>query len=180
MKNRLNLATKFREMGFTKGAEIGVADGRFSANLCQRIPELKLYCIDPWASYPDNYRGGGQEQQKTNHKKAMEKLKNYDATLLQSMSVSASYGFENNSLDFVYIDGNHDFDYVMLDLIHWCRKVRKGGVVAGHDYYHFHGSGVIEAVNAYAAGHGITVNVIGEIRKHRNDDDNPSFWWVKK
>lgn len=43
--------------------------------------------------------------------------------------------FEDGSLDFVYIDANHEFRYIAEDLYEWTKKVRKGGIVAGHDYF---------------------------------------------
>ncbi len=42
--------------------------------------------------------------------------------------------FADGSLDFVYIDGNHQFKYVADDICEWSRKVRRGGVISGHDY----------------------------------------------
>ena len=42
--------------------------------------------------------------------------------------------FKDNSIDFVYIDGNHTYDYVTQDITEWSKKVRKGGIVSGHDY----------------------------------------------
>jgi hypothetical protein len=43
--------------------------------------------------------------------------------------------FKKESLDFVYIDGNHTFRYVAEDIVEWEKIVRPGGAVAGHDYY---------------------------------------------
>lgn len=40
----------------------------------------------------------------------------------------------NDTLDFVYIDGKHDYDNVKLDISLWYSKIRKGGVLCGHDY----------------------------------------------
>jgi len=42
--------------------------------------------------------------------------------------------FKDESLDFVYIDGHHGFRYVAEDLCEWTQKVKKGGIVSGHDY----------------------------------------------
>lgn len=42
--------------------------------------------------------------------------------------------FKDESLDFVYIDGNHSFQHVVNDLCEWEKKVKVGGIVAGHDY----------------------------------------------
>src|SRR3990167_9065203 len=46
MKNRLELAKYLRELGFKRGAEIGVYDGYNSEVLCKAIHDLKLICVD--------------------------------------------------------------------------------------------------------------------------------------
>lgn len=43
--------------------------------------------------------------------------------------------FKPNSLDFVFIDGDHRFRYIAEDLYEWFSKVKKGGIVSGHDYF---------------------------------------------
>ena len=53
---RGHLAELFNELEFKRGAEIGVADGRNALTLCEKIPGLKLFCIDPWEVYKDNPR----------------------------------------------------------------------------------------------------------------------------
>ena len=42
--------------------------------------------------------------------------------------------FEDNSLDFVYIDGNHTLPFIAMDIFGWEQKIRKGGIISGHDY----------------------------------------------
>ena len=178
MKSRIDLAKFFNEKGFKKGAEIGVADGRYSQILCKEIPELELKCIDVWAPYeagrrPQNYQNNAMEQ-------AREKLKEYNAELIKEPSVEASFKIEDKSLDFVFIDGSHIFDYVMTDIILWSKKVKKGGIVSGHDYCHFTNSGVIEAVNKYCEIHKIELNLIGRNPKNHPDDRQPCWWFIKK
>jgi hypothetical protein len=80
----------------------------------------------------------------------------------------------DGSLDFVYIDGLHDFEAVILDIVYWSRKVRSGGIVSGHDYCWAFKSGVIAAVDAYTRGLGITSWYL------TNKDREPSWLWVKK
>ena len=60
------------------------------------------------------------------------------------------------------------------------RKVKKGGVVSGHDYCHFTNSGVIEAVNKYCEIHKIELNLIGRNNDNFKDDRQPCWWFVKK
>ena len=77
------------------------------------------------------------------------------------------------SLDFVYIDGDHSFDFVMLDLILWARKVRPGGMISGHDYYRFRNGGVVPAVDVFSRQHGIQHWFL-------TDERTPSFFWLKR
>src|SRR5688572_1980668 len=74
---RAGLAREFARRGFTKGAEIGVADGRFSLTLLEAIPNLSLVCVDPWVKYQGNPRGGPQEQHDGNYQHATERLAPY-------------------------------------------------------------------------------------------------------
>lgn len=172
VRDRHRLGELFAERGYRRGAEVGVADGRFSTFLCETIPGLELFCIDPWHTYSLNRRGGSQQRHDGNYELAQERLSPYNATLIRSFSADAVGQFEDGSLDFVYIDGNHDFDFVMLDLILWTPKVREGGIVSGHDYYHFSNSGVVEAVDAYCGSHGIEFGLTREGKEK-------SFWWTK-
>ena len=145
LENRKQLAEYFNERGFKEGAEIGVADGRFAEILCQSIPGLELICVDPYKPYEGHWRS--QKHQDSVYEKAINRLSKYDVHFIRRTSVEASFDIPDNSLDFVFIDGNHLFDYVMMDIILWTRKVKNKGIVSGHDYMHFTRSGVVEAVN---------------------------------
>lgn len=52
---------------------------------------------------------------------------------LQMDSVEAAARFEDRSLDFVFIDGDHEHASVCADIRAWLPKVKRGGVIAGHD-----------------------------------------------
>jgi hypothetical protein len=169
---RANLADLFAASGYTLGAEIGVADGRNSLTLCQAIPGLRLLCVDPWQKYRQNPRGGPQEQHDRNYELAQERLAAFDVTFVKATSMVAVRNVPMESLDFAYVDGHHSFDWAMQDLIEWSKRVRPGGVVSGHDFYHFKWAGVVEAVDAYTKAHGIT-------DWNLCDEREPSFWWLK-
>ena len=49
-------------------------------------------------------------------------------------SKDAAENFKNESLDFVYIDGAHDYDSVKSDILSWKPKIRKNSYIAGDDY----------------------------------------------
>lgn len=152
---RMELAKDFNNLGFTKGVEIGTEKGKYAMILCEANPNLHLWCVDPWICYDENkgYKDvQGQDIHNSNLKKAQRRLKKYNCTLVQKFSMDAVKDFEDESLDFVYIDGNHRLEYVISDLVEWTKKVKVGGVVAGHDYIKFksqHYSHVPYALNAY-------------------------------
>lgn len=173
--NRNDLAKLFAELGFTKGAEIGVAEGHFSEVLCQSIPNLELLCVDPWTRYSGNPWAHSQEHQNFSKSETERKLKGYNAKLIQDYSMNAVRDVPENSLDFAYVDGHHGFDWVMQDLIEWGKRVRSGGCISGDDYYHFkrHWGGVVEAVNAYVGAHKIPLWFLIDAPQ------SVDFFWVK-
>ncbi len=130
--SRDDLPEFFVEMGFRVGAEIGVYKGEFSEKLCKA--GLKIYGIDPWAVY-DEYDLNPQARQDFLYGHAQRILAAYpDCTLIRKTSMEAVKDFEDESLDFVYIDGHHGFKYVSEDIWEWSKKVKKGGIISGHDY----------------------------------------------
>ncbi len=131
---RKDLAALFSQLGFTEGAEIGVDNGFYSEVLCQQNPNLKLHCIDPWKVY-SKYEDIREERiftKRFEHTKKL--LEPYNCNIIRKSSTGALKDFAPRSLDFVYIDGNHTFDYVTEDLRGWSKIVKVGGIIAGHDY----------------------------------------------
>jgi hypothetical protein len=131
---RCDLPQFFVEMGFKVGAEIGVERGYFSEELCQA--GLQVYSIDPWIHCPNWRYQHGQAKMDKIKADAWQRLGKYqNCTIVHKTSMEALADFADNSLDFVYIDGNHEFRYVAEDIYEWTKKVRKGGIVSGHDYF---------------------------------------------
>lgn len=124
MNDRVELAQLFRDKGFKTGAEIGVSLGKYSRQLLESIPGLRLFSIDNWEGKYTN-----------NETEARNKLKDFAGSIIiKGDSVEVSKGFDDGSLDFVYIDGDHTQWGVRRDLEAWTPKVRKGGIVSGHDW----------------------------------------------
>jgi SAM-dependent methyltransferase len=144
---------------FNKGVEIGTDQGEFAEVLVETNPNLKLACIDPWKAqaYEPNEQPESRENQEFFDKRFQEtvsRLFSYRGrvNLIRTTSMDAVQDFENNSLDFVYIDGNHDFLNVTQDIHFWLKKVRPGGILSGHDFVRYPSrkfNHVQKVVNAY-------------------------------
>ncbi|TSC86276.1 MAG: hypothetical protein G01um101416_699 [Microgenomates group bacterium Gr01-1014_16] len=186
---RVQLAQLFAELEFIKGAEIGVLEGGYSEVLCQANPKFRLFSIDPWkasAFEPDQTGIYSQPQFDAFFKIAKKRLSKYNCQIIKKESLKAAADFADESLDFVYIDGNHDFINVANDLHTWQKKVKAGGIVSGHDYFNFpsyHRNHVKRVLLAYTLSYGIkplfivgadAVRQRGVIRDHFR-----SWFWVK-
>ncbi len=189
---RNHLAELFVELEFNLGAEIGVALGHYSEILCKANPKLHLYSIDPWkiTAYEPGIvpaEAGNLDSQElfdSQYKSAQKRLAPYNCTIMRKSSMSALKDFADNSLDFVYIDANHDFVNFTNDLHYWKKKVRVGGIVSGHDYKNFpqrkhnHVKWVVDAYfRCYRMIPYFIVGAVGE--KGVTRDHAPSWFWVK-
>ena len=151
----------FKELGFKTGAEIGVSLGINLETYCKA--GFKMYGIDPWEDYDDeHYRPINALSKKGIVTKtfddvyeiAIDRLLKYaNCDIIRRKSMDALDYIHDRSLDFVYIDSNHKYGYVAMDLMQWAKKVKKGGIIAGHDYHDIKGSrqnrGVKHAVDGF-------------------------------
>lgn len=191
---RDNLAELFAELEFKSGAEIGVDKGDYAEVLCKANPQATIYGIDPYVrtAYEPNIKPheagiyDTQEGFESNYTKARQKLDKYpNHILIRGYSLDVLKQFEENSLDFVYIDGNHDFPNFINDLHQWSKKVRIGGIVAGHDYAYYSYkkfNHVKRALEAYARSYRmIPLFIVGAFDRKPNErrDTFRSWFWVK-
>ena len=175
LKSRFELAQYFAELGFTKGAEIGVCYGYYSETLLNNIPGLELLCIDSWIipRWPSAKEG------------AVRRLSPYPgATIIQKDSAEAAVDVLDESLDFVFIDAEHSYESVKRDIAVWAPKVRKGGIVSGHDYYvtRSGNTGVVDAVDEYVRENGYEIYLTewNKSNNHHKDERQPSWYFLKK
>lgn len=180
---RDNLPWFLKDHGYQTGAEIGVFKGEFTEKFCRA--GLTMYAIDPWMAY----KGAGrteqhQEKQDAQFEETVERLSSYDCTILRKTSMEALAYIKDSELDFVYIDGDHSFRHIAADLVEWSQKVRKGGIIAGHDYFNTapHASNVIchvkAVVDAYADVYDLNFWIFGKTGETKNDQYH-SWMFVK-
>lgn len=162
-----------KSRGLTKGAEIGVGYGGH----CQALLEYRgidsLIGVDPYAHRDgcDDATNLSQNDLDRVYHRALDRLAKYGRRfeLIRETSASAAMRVENDSLDFVYIDGDHTYDAVANDLGLWFDKVQDGGIIAGHDYNNPELPGVQQAVDGFFQRLGWAVQDAGEC-----------VWWVQK
>lgn len=120
------------------GCEIGTWKGANAEVMLQALPNIsKLYCIDEYKDYTEKrgdklvLKSMAEKHQKSAHKR----LKKYDerVSFIRTNSLNAVISIPDN-LDFVYIDGNHGYEFVKRDIECYYPKIKERGVLGGHDF----------------------------------------------
>lgn len=119
---------KFVKPHYT-GVEIGVFIGTSSKRFLEKC--TYMYFIDPFETY-EEYRGS--ENDFVSIDIFLKEMTPYFGryTLLKQTSASAAGSVPQ--VDFVYIDGNHDPEFVKQDIKLYWPKIKSGGFISGHDY----------------------------------------------
>ncbi len=125
------------------GAEIGIFKGFFAKEILTKLPGIKqYYCVDPWQHY-DEYTEILRPQSNeilVKPEKAFQifcnKIKPFadKVIIIREMSQDGLLHVPDKSLDFVFIDANHTYEYAKPDIVGWSKKVKQGGIIAGHDF----------------------------------------------
>lgn len=185
--NRVTLAKLFGELGFKQGAEIGVERGLYTLTLTSNNPDGKVYGVDAWQAYSGYRDHVSQNKLDGFYQTTLDRVKDHNVELIKGWSTEVAEQFEDESLDWVYIDANHNFINVAKDLDAWVPKVRKGGIVSGHDYIKRKnpslGQHVVEVVNAYVEAFKIKpLFVLGSKDKKEGEvrDNNRSWFFIKE
>jgi hypothetical protein len=173
-QTRRDLAQQF----YGLGAEIGVEQGIFSEIICQTAGVKKLYAIDAWKAYTGYRDHTRQKKLDRFYQTSKKRLKPYNCELIRKFSTHAALDFVDEALDFVYIDANHDYQHAYEDLCVWSNKIKKGGIISGHDYIRRKGQkqfyAVVQAVNDF-----VKANQIEELFVYRGESI-PSWRFTKK
>ncbi len=150
-------------------AEIGVWKGDFSRAILDIARPSKLHLIDPWkfeggAEYAESLYGrnavGGQAAMDATYdavrRRFAPEIGAGTVVVHRAASSEAVRDFADGAFDWIYLDGNHLYEFVKGDLTAYCPKVRPGGFLAGDDYgvAGWWQDGVTRAVEEFvAAGH---------------------------
>lgn len=118
------------------GIEVGVAKGETSAYLLENCPNLeRLYGVDPYLPYEDWCRYIDEKEINLQEQIAIDNVKPYkDRFMFMKMiSEEAIKSFANNSVDYVFVDGDHSYEQTLADLNMYYPLIRSGGILFGHD-----------------------------------------------
>ena len=140
------------------GIEIGVRDGWNALDLLENLSIKKLYLIDPYTTYK-----GYAESQSPNYQKWINKKKDIAKIVLKKYNSKIVWVYDfsekavskiKEQVDFVYIDGNHEYPFIKKDIGLYYPKVKSGGVIGGDDYFYSEESkslnfGVVKAVDEF-------------------------------
>lgn len=146
--------------------ELGVFLGRFASGIWKRLEPSRLFLVDPWRSDGERLYGDGGltcysgRTMRRVRARFPEQVVDGRVVLVRKLSFEAVGDFPDAFFDFVYVDASHRYVDVRRDLEEWAPKLRRGGVLAGHDYEDVPGYGVIQAVDEFCVARGLEVRVL--------------------
>lgn len=154
------------------GIEIGTCRAESTAYFLDKCVNVDLITtIDPYKGYQD---WNGEITQETVDRfmdVAKKNLKKYGkrVKMLREESVNAASKFKDESVDFIFVDGDHSYDATLADCEAYYPKLKKGGIFCGHDYQSL--EDVKRAIDDFRNKYKITSPI--------NLSLNSAFFWTK-
>lgn len=136
--------------------EVGVWKGNFTEDILEVCRPRRVYLIDPWRSVPsynDAWYSCLQQDMDTIYNSVVERfVDRKEVRILREDSFSAARHLANESADFIYIDGDHNFEQVVEDINIYFPKLKPGGLLVCDDYRMggWWNDGVIKAVDMFS------------------------------
>ena len=160
-----------------KAVEVGVFRGKYSQVMLRDLQPSTLYLVDPWLSFENkDYadKCNAEQSRQDGRYVKVSALFAADARvkIIRKLSLEAVKDFEPESLDFIYIDANHRYESCLEDLQAWYPILKRGGIMAGHDYIDHPTNAayrVVSAVRDFYKGFVFSTN----------EPELPSFYWKK-
>lgn len=144
--------------------ELGCAEGFFSADILAWGVKHH-YLIDVWESHPEKFGDIAhvQEWHNKNLEATKRRVEKYEGkyTILRGFTTAMAQYIPDGSLDFVNVDADHSYEGVRNDIEAYWPKLRRGGVIAFHDYQN-PSYGVKQAVMEHAKRNNLEVHLLPE------------------
>ena len=120
-------------------AEIGVYRADTTVQMLRHLNIEKYYAIDPWEYDSQNSEISAVKKDVSDREVydyVKDRLRGYNnVQIIKKTSADALDEIEDNSLDFCFIDGDHDADAVYEDFVGYYEKVKVGGIMSGDDWH---------------------------------------------
>lgn len=153
------------------GMEIGVWKGEFSAKLLAGTRPRLLHLVDPWKVAEDPQHkiamyGAArvtQAEMDVIHEQVAKRFSaNPEVKLHRATSTGVLGGMADESLDYVYVDGDHSYEGALADLRAALPKIKTGGFICGDDYAlgNWWADGVVRALHEFLAGGGVIIELL--------------------
>ena len=138
----------FQQQETIVGLEIGVASGWTMNHFLQNLSNLQLTGIDPYVDYMDGNIKIAQEMLDAQYLAAQDNISDFAprGKILRGYSQDFVNSFEDKSLDYIFIDGDHSYEGALRDCELFFPKIKSNGIFAGHDWSF---DGVRKAVNEF-------------------------------
>jgi predicted O-methyltransferase YrrM len=125
--DRYSLVELIKERNYKTSVEIGVGHGGYSYYILKNSDVERLYSVDPWDGSAE-FRPGSYEETVKSLAEFGER-----SVIMKEVSGEAVNKIADDSIDFIYIDGDHSEAAVENDLRVWYPKMKKDGIISGHD-----------------------------------------------
>lgn len=168
--NRKEFAFLCNARKLWRAVEVGTDRGEFAKQFLDNWNGEALYCIDPYDPYVEM-----TWDREADRSMALQLLAPHVSRLrfVRQYSPAAIAAIPDwFMVEFVYVDGAHDYKSVKADIEAWWSRLYPHGatVLAGHDFDEIH-PGVVRAVIEFA----IEKNVIV---RHTYEGESPRSWYI--
>ena len=141
--------------------EVGSWQGKSACFMAVEIENsgknIQLHCIDTWEGSIE-HKDETVIKEKSLYNQFLNNIEPVKHIIkpVRLASRDAARTYEDESIDFIFIDAAHDYESVREDLYSWYPKIKKGGLIAGHDRLW---PGVVKAVNEFVTSTCSTIHI---------------------
>lgn len=136
------------------GAELGVFAGDFTEEICEICSPSRLFAVDLWSGTHTSGDVNGENYRTLNLDEIrVRKTAEWNGrpiTIVPSRTDAWLWEQPVSSLDWVYLDSDHSYGHVAVELEAARHAVKPGGLIMGHDFHSHQFPGVVRAVREFA------------------------------
>jgi len=172
LATRIDLAKMIPAGGI--GAELGVFQGWYSRVLLEHAKPAKMFLVDHWIDTPAYI---GQVPCAIALEQVRATFTAPEVEIVQQDTISWLESQADNTLDWIYLDSDHDYKHISKEILWAFTKVKPGGLLMGHDYCCVL-PWVVFAVDEFCRNYGQEIHYLTHEKKELLDPRLP--WQPKK